>query len=191
MITFSVVTITYNAADVLKPTLDSVLRQSFPTIEHIIVDGASTDNTLAIADAYKELSDSAENGHVVRIKSEPDKGLYDAMNKGLARANGDYVVFLNAGDRFPAADTIEKVALAAEVGDGERRPAVVYGDTDIVDEKGNFLYHRRLNRPKSCLGVRSAMVCWYAIKHFMPDWTLPKRFLSIHVSVIQPTLIGA
>ena len=148
MITFSVVTITYNAADVLKPTLDSVLRQSFPTIEHIIVDGASTDNTLAIADAYKELSDSAENGHVVRIKSEPDKGLYDAMNKGLARANGDYVVFLNAGDRFPAADTIEKVALAAEVGDGERRPAVVYGDTDIVDEKGNFLYHRRLQPPE-------------------------------------------
>lgn len=139
MITFSVVTITYNAADVLKPTLDSVLRQSFPTIEHIIVDGASTDNTLAIADAYKELSDSAENGHVVRIKSEPDKGLYDAMNKGVARANGDYVVFLNAGDRFPAADTIEKVALAAEVGDGERRPAVVYGDTDIVDEKRELL----------------------------------------------------
>ena len=148
MITFSVVTITYNAADVLKPTLDSVLRQSFPTIEHIIVDGASTDNTLAIADAYKELSDSAENGQVVRIKSEPDKGLYDAMNKGLARANGDYVVFLNAGDRFPAADTIEKVALAAEVGDGERRPAVVYGDTDIVDEQGNFLYHRRLQPPE-------------------------------------------
>ncbi|WP_449023230.1 glycosyltransferase family 2 protein [Prevotella pallens] len=148
MITFSVVTITYNAADVLKPTLDSVLRQSFPTIEHIIVDGASTDNTLAIANAYKELSDSAENGHIVRIKSEPDKGLYDAMNKGLARANGDYVVFLNAGDCFPTADTIEKVALAAEVGDGEKRPVVVYGDTDIIDEKGNFLYHRRLQPPE-------------------------------------------
>ena len=140
MITFSVVTITYNAADVLKPTLDSVLRQSFPTIEHIIVDGASTDNTLAIANAYKELSDSAENGHIVRIKSEPDKGLYDAMNKGLARANGDYVVFLNAGDRFPTADTIEKVALAAEVGDGEKRPVVVYGDTDIIDDKGKLTW---------------------------------------------------
>ena len=61
------------------------------------------------------------------------------MNKGLARANGDYVVFLNAGDRFPTADTIEKVALAAEVGDGEKRPVVVYGDTDIIDEKGNFI----------------------------------------------------
>ena len=71
------------------------------------------------------------------------------MNKGLVRANGDYVVFLNTGDRFPAADTLEKVALAAEVGDGEERPAVVYGDTDIVDEKGVFLYHRRLQPPES------------------------------------------
>ena len=149
MITFSVITITYNAADVLQPTLDSVLKQDFPTIEHIIVDGASTDNTVAIAEAYKDMSDSAENGHVVRIYSEPDKGLYDAMNKGLVRAKGDYVVFLNAGDRFPTADTLEKVALAAEVGDGEERPAVVYGDTDIVDEKGIFLYQRRLQPPEN------------------------------------------
>lgn len=151
MITFSVITITYNAADVLQPTLDSVLKQDFSTIEHIIVDGASTDNTVAIAEAYKDMSDSAENGHVVRIYSESDKGLYDAMNKGLVRAKGDYVVFLNAGDRFPTADTLEKVALAAEVGDGEERPAVVYGDTDIVDEKGVFLYHRRLQPPKSLI----------------------------------------
>ncbi|OWP33518.1 glycosyl transferase [Prevotella intermedia] len=148
MITFSVITITYNAADVLQPTLDSVLMQDFPTVEHIIVDGASTDNTVTIAEAYKEMSDSAENEHIVRIYSEPDKGLYDAMNKGLVRAKGDYVVFLNAGDRFPTADTLEKVALAAEVGDGEECPAVVYGNTDIIDEKGNFLYHRRLQPPE-------------------------------------------
>ncbi len=148
MITFSVITITYNAADVLQPTLDSVLMQDFPTVEHIIVDGASTDNTVTIAEAYKEMSDSAENEHIVRIYSEPDKGLYDAMNKGLVRAKGDYVVFLNAGDRFPTADTLEIVALAAEVGDGEERPAVVYGNTDIIDEKGNFLYHRRLQPPE-------------------------------------------
>lgn len=148
MITFSVITITYNAADVLQPTLDSVLMQDFPTVEHIIVDGASTDNTVTIAEAYKDMSDSAENEHIVRIYSEPDKGLYDAMNKGLVRAKGDYVVFLNAGDRFPTADTLEKVALAAEVGDGEGRPAVVYGNTDIIDEKGNFLYHRRLQPPE-------------------------------------------
>lgn len=92
MITFSVVTITYNAAAVLRPTLDSVLMQNYPHVEHLIIDGASTDDTISIAKAYQELSDNAENGHIVKIQSEPDKGLYDAMNKGLQLARGDYIV---------------------------------------------------------------------------------------------------
>ena len=145
MITFSIVTITYNAASVLAPTLDSVLMQNYPHVEHIIIDGASTDDTVAIAKAYQQRSDEAENEHIVRIQSEPDDGLYDAMNKGLQQATGDYIVFLNAGDRFPKADTLDKVVLAAVVGDGEEHPAVLYGDTDIIDEKGNFLCHRRLS----------------------------------------------
>ena len=148
MITFSVVTITYNAAAVLRPTLDSVMMQDYPNVEHLIIDGASTDETLAIAKAYQKLSDEAENGHVVKIQSEPDKGLYDAMNKGLCLATGDYIVFMNAGDRFPEADTLDKVMLAAVVGDGEERPAVLFGNTDIIDDKGNFLYHRRLSPPE-------------------------------------------
>ena len=74
MITFSVVTITYNAASVLQPTLDSVLMQDYPHVEHIIIDGASTDDTLEIAKAYQQQSDEAENEHVVRIQSEPDEG---------------------------------------------------------------------------------------------------------------------
>lgn len=154
MITFSVVTITYNAEDVLQPTLDSVLMQDYVHVEHLIIDGASTDNTVSIAEAYKRQSDEAENGHVVKIKSEPDGGLYFAMNKGLQQATGDYVVFLNAGDRFPKADTLDKVVLAAVVGDGEEHPAVLYGDTDIIDEKGNFLCHRRLS-PSERLTWRS------------------------------------
>ena len=148
MITFSVVTITYNAAAVLRPTLDSVMMQDYPNVEHLIIDGASTDETLAIAKAYQKQSDEAENGHVVKIQSEPDKGLYDAMNKGLRLATGDYIVFMNAGDRFPGADTLDKVMLAAVVGDGEERPAVLFGNTDIIDDKGNFLYHRRLSPPE-------------------------------------------
>ena len=148
MITFSVVTITYNAAAVLRPTLDSVMMQDYPNVEHLIIDGASTDETLAIAKAYQKQSDEAENGHVVKIQSEPDKGLYDAMNKGLRLATGDYIVFMNAGDRFPEADTLDKVMLAAVVGDGEERPAVLFGHTDIIDDKGNFLYHRRLSPPE-------------------------------------------
>ena len=148
MITFSVVTITYNAAAVLRPTLDSVMMQDYPNVEHLIIDGASTDETLAIAKAYQKQSDEAENGHIVKIQSEPDKGLYDAMNKGLRLATGDYIVFMNAGDRFPEADTLDKVMLAAVVGDGEERPAVLFGNTDIIDDKGNFLYHRRLSPPE-------------------------------------------
>ena len=159
MITISVVTITYNAAEVLQSTLDSVMMQDFPHVEHLIVDGASKDSTVKIAQTYKIASDEAENGHKIRISSEPDDGLYDAMNKGLQRATGDYIVFLNAGDCFPAADTLELVALAAEAGDGEERPAVLYGDTDIVDENGNFLFHRHLQPPED--------LTWESFKHAM------------------------
>ncbi|WP_277044118.1 glycosyltransferase family 2 protein [Prevotella multiformis] len=148
MITFSVVTITYNAAPVLQATLDSVLMQDYPHVEHLIIDGASTDETVQIAESYRQQSAETDNEHVVRIQSEPDNGLYDAMNKGLRLATGDYVVFLNAGDRFPAADTLDRVVLAAVVGDGEEHPAVLFGDTDIIDEKGNFLCHRRLSPPE-------------------------------------------
>lgn len=148
MITITVVTITYNAAKVLKPTLDSVLHQTYHCLEHLIIDGASKDGTVQMAEEYKRLSDEREGKHDVIIQSEPDKGLYDAMNKGLMRASGDYIVFLNAGDRFPDHETLEKVARAANPGDGEALPGVLYGDTDIIDENGNFLYHRRLAPPE-------------------------------------------
>lgn len=111
------VPVTYNAAAVLRPTLDSVLMQNYPHVEHLIIDGASTDDTISIAKAYQKQSDDAENGHVVKIQSEPDKGLYDAMNKGLQLATGDYIVFMNAGDRFPDAETLNKVGRLGICGD--------------------------------------------------------------------------
>lgn len=86
MIKFSVITCTYNASAVLARTLDSVLSQSWTQIEHIIIDGASKDNTLAMAQAYSLKNQEEEIEHEVVIISEPDRGLYDAMNKGLARA---------------------------------------------------------------------------------------------------------
>lgn len=148
MITFSVVTITYNAEKVLQPTLDSVLMQNYSHIEHIIIDGASKDNTLQIALNHQKLSNKADNGHTIIIQSEPDKGLYDAMNKGLQKATGDYIIFLNAGDRFPKVETLKKVAIIAEPGDGEEMPAVLYGNTDIIDKDGIFLYHRQKEPPE-------------------------------------------
>ena len=80
MITITYVTITYNAAAVLQRTLDSVLAQDYPDIVHLIIDGASTDDTLKMVDDYIARSNAAECGHRVQVTSEPDKGIYDAMN---------------------------------------------------------------------------------------------------------------
>ena len=114
MVVFSIITCTYNAESVLQRTLDSVARQTYKGVEHIIVDGASKDETVAMAEKYKEQSDQADNGHEVRILSEPDKGLYDAMNKGLRLATGDYIVYMNAGDIFALPKTLAMAAHAAE-----------------------------------------------------------------------------
>lgn len=146
MVVFSIITCTYNAESVLQRTLDSVLEQTYSHVEHIIVDGASTDATLNMIEAYRQKSDAEDWCHEVRVKSEPDRGLYDAMNKGIQRATGQYVLFLNAGDTFPSADTLELVA--ESVGEGEEPPAVLYGDTDVVDDEGHFLRHRRLSPPR-------------------------------------------
>lgn len=150
MIKFSIVTITYNAQDVLLRTVNSVLAQSYPHIEHIIIDGASTDSTLAVAQDYNHRSAALHNGHDIRIASEPDKGLYDAMNKGLKQATGDYICFLNAGDFYPNNDVIETIIRngSLETTPSSKWPAVLYGDTDIVDAAGNYLHPRRLSPPK-------------------------------------------
>ena len=87
---FSIVTVTYNASKVIYPTLESVRRQLSDDYEYVVVDGASTDDTL---DCVR-----ASGIKPLRIVSEPDKGLYDAMNKGIKLARGKYLIFLNAGD---------------------------------------------------------------------------------------------
>ena len=149
MIRFSVITITYNAEHVLQRTLDSVGSQTYEGVEHLIVDGASKDQTLTIAEQYKQQSDASDNGHKVIIQSEPDHGIYDAMNKGLTQASGDYVVFLNAGDFFPAANTLADIVHQCHLNEypAAERPGVLYGNTDIVDGEGRFLHPRRLQPP--------------------------------------------
>ena len=154
MIRITYVTITFNAAKVLQRTLDSVLQQDYPNIVHLIIDGASTDDTMKLVDDYIARSNAAENGHRIQVTSEPDKGIYDAMNKGLRSLDGDYVCFLNAGDFLPAADTARKIAEAATNTQSpspntSQLPAVVYGNTDIVDGEGRFLHHRRLSPPEN------------------------------------------
>jgi len=159
MIKISIVTITYNAEETLGRTVDSVLAQSYPFVEHIIIDGASTDNTLDVAKDYSQRSYAASNGHDVCIVSEPDNGIYDAMNKGLSYVTGDYVCFLNAGDFFPSTNVLQAIAGCANVEKGKIRPAVVYGDTNIVDGDGKFISHRRLAAPQN--------LSWRSFRHGM------------------------
>ena len=161
MTRFTVVTITYNAAAVVRRTLDSVLCQTYEDVEHLIIDGASTDETLQIVEAYKQQSDESDSGHKVIVKSEPDEGIYDAMNKGLTQVMGDYVVYMNAGDAFPAPDTLEQIARRCHLNElpSAELPAVLYGLTDIVDQEGRFLRHRRLQPP--------ARLTWRSFRHGM------------------------
>lgn len=147
MIKFSIITCTYNASEVLQRTLDSVMSQTWGQIEHIIVDGASKDSTMAMAEAYRRRSAEEETEHDIIIKSEPDRGLYDAMNKGLQLATGDNVVFLNAGDVLPTDETLENISNDVNERSDGRLPAVLYGDTNIVDNNGELLRPRRLVPP--------------------------------------------
>ena len=93
MKTISIITVTFNAADTIKRTLDSIAAQTCRDFEHVIIDGGSTDGTMEAVNAYKD----GNPGIQVVAVSESDKGLYDAMNKGLKRATGESVCFLNAG----------------------------------------------------------------------------------------------
>ena len=161
MTKFTVITITYNAEKVLERTLQSVLTQTYEDVEHLIIDGASKDKTLALAEAYKKASDDSGQGHKVIIKSEPDEGIYDAMNKGLTQASGDYIVFMNAGDFFPQDDTLEEIAHRCHLNElpSAELPAVLYGNTDIVDGEGRYLHPRRLQPP--------ANLTWRSFRHGM------------------------
>ena len=98
---FSIITVTYNAGKVLEETIQSVISQTYQQVEYLIIDGGSKDNTLDIVKQYKE--------HIHRIISEPDKGLYDAMNKGIQKATGDYLCFLNAGDKWHENNTLQLI----------------------------------------------------------------------------------
>ena len=134
---FSIITVTYNAEAVLEDTIQSVISQTYHHVEYILVDGASKDGTLSIIDRYRD--------RITRIVSEPDKGLYDAMNKGIRLATGDYLCFLNAGDSFHEDDTLQQMVRSIS---GNELPDVLYGETELVDKEGHFIRMRRLAAPE-------------------------------------------
>lgn len=135
--TFSIITITYNAEKLLENTMQSIFGQTYQHIEYLIIDGASTDGTTSIIEKYAH--------KLACWVSEPDKGLYDAMNKGLQKATGNYVWFINAGDTLYAPDTVEKIvsSLSAPL-----LPDVIYGETALVNAQYQFVGMRRLKAPE-------------------------------------------
>ena len=135
---FSIITVCYNASDTIDRTLSSVDSQSFTDYEHLIIDGNSTDGT-------QKLVEDRPNQRRQMV-SEPDKGIYDAMNKGMSFASGRYLIFLNAGDSFHDADVLADYARLIQNND---EPAVVYGQTNLVDKDGTYLGPRHLRAPQT------------------------------------------
>jgi glycosyltransferase involved in cell wall biosynthesis len=129
----TVITIVYNNVMDIEGTLLSVINQTYPNIEYIVVDGGSTDGTLEIIKKYEE--------RISKLVSEKDEGIYDAMNKGLALATKDYVVFMNSGDTFFANDTVEKVFAFAPDAD------IYYGETEMIADNGQSFGRRRHQAP--------------------------------------------
>lgn len=176
VLTFTFITVTYNAEETLERTLRSVAEQTYPHIEHILIDGASKDRTLEIAHTH--------GGHLAKIVSEPDRGLYDAMNKGIHLATGDYVCFLNAGDKLHDSETLEHIhsSLVACSPSLMTLPGVLYGHTDIVDDDGCYLGPRHLLPPEqlSWKSFRQGMlVChqaFYARRDLCLEYDTDFRF---------------
>ncbi len=177
---FSIITVCYNAAVDLSRTIASVDAQTFKDYEHIIIDGASTDATPEVL----KIAERPGRKYV----SEPDNGIYDAMNKGLGRSSGEYLIFLNAGDTFHSEDTLQLYADNI-IDYGE--PGIVFGQTQLVDRSGKVVGPRHLTAPED-LTYRSfssgMLVCHQAmavLKRIAPLYDTRYRFSADYDWVIK------
>jgi Glycosyltransferases involved in cell wall biogenesis len=127
----TVVTVTYNCSLDIENTLKSVLSQNYPNLEYIIVDGASEDETLTIIRKYED--------KITKIVSEPDKGLYDAMNKGINIARGHWINFMNAGDTYSDCNTISTIFQNIYTDTGYK---VLYGITKFIHKDYSESFHK-------------------------------------------------
>lgn len=156
----SIITAAWNSGATLRDTLESVLGQTYPDIEHILVDGGSTDRTMELVREYEP-----RYGGRLRYVSEPDKGVYDAMNKGIRMATGEIVGILNSDDFYTSPDTVETL-----VGELERHKVdAVYGDIHYVDGKDlgktvRYYSSAGFRRWKMLLGFMPAHPSFYCRK---------------------------
>ena len=124
--TFSIITVAYNAENIIEKTIKSVVSQKYDDFEYIVIDGGSLDNTMSIIDKYRSC--------ISLIVSEKDKGIYDAMNKAIGLASGRYINFMNCGDGFVDENVLQHVSL--NIADS---PDVIYGNTIFKTSMGDFL----------------------------------------------------
>lgn len=126
----SIITVAYNAQDTIARTIESVLHQTYPDVEYIIIDGASTDDTVKIAESYG-----------VRVISEPDRGMYDALNKGANLVSGELVGQINADDWYEP-DAVENMVKLYEA---EHYDAA-WGSLNVITPSGSFVKHAKLSK---------------------------------------------
>ncbi|RZJ63809.1 MAG: glycosyltransferase [Flavobacterium sp.] len=157
----TVITIVYNNVRDIERTINSVLNQTYPKIEYIIIDGKSTDGTLDIIEKYRS--------KVSKIVSEPDKGIYDAMNKGLALATGDYVLFMNSGDEIFDEHTVQDIFDSAPGAD------IYYGETEMYNDNWQSLGRRRHEAPEQ--------FDWKSFKYGM---SISHQAIYIKRSIVAP-----
>jgi glycosyltransferase involved in cell wall biosynthesis len=130
----SIITVVFNAVEIIENTIISIGQQTYDNIEYIIIDAASVDGTLEMIKKHQSLVDI--------LISEPDQGIYDAMNKGIKAASGDYVWFINAGDRIYSTTILEDI-----FSESHAYCDVYYGETMIIDSTGREVGLRRLKAP--------------------------------------------
>ncbi|MCE1164874.1 MAG: glycosyltransferase [Bacteroidetes bacterium] len=167
----SIITVVYNNKDNFVKTLECVRALDYPNFEYIVVDGGSTDGTLGI---IKENS-----GFIAKYISEKDNGIYDAMNKGMKLASGDYVWFMNAGDEPAHPGILNDVF--KEVTDGD----VYYGDTEMIDADGTSYGKKTLKTPPEKLTwkkmINGMVVVHQSLivrKSLCPDYDLQYKYIS-------------
>jgi glycosyltransferase involved in cell wall biosynthesis len=130
----SLITVTFNAGGTIEQCIRSVIGQNYENVEYIVIDGASTDNTIQIINQYRN--------HIHHFVSEADKGIYDAMNKGIKFATGDVVGMLNADDVFSNNNVLADIAAVFE----DKSVRILYGDLDYVTEAGKIFRKWRTGR---------------------------------------------
>ncbi len=164
--TFSIITITLNNFNGLEKTYKSIKNQTFKDYQWIVIDGGSTDQTIDLL--RKERSATRSEKIPFNFISEPDKGIYDAMNKGIKNANGHYLIFMNAGDEFAGKDTLKMISPHTK-----DKPNFIYGDSlEPQGKKGKYTYKTARRYKELAWGMITHHQAMFYRRHTIRDFKL-------------------